>query len=129
MCTSYVPRKKRLIILDSLRGLAALIVCFHHFFVFNHGALQNIFSQKTYSTFSFISDLNLEAVLFFFVLSGFCIGLSTKGKNEFSRETLNNYLYRRFKRILPVFWIALAFTWFCGLLMNRLHLFDYSLRN
>jgi len=121
--------KERLIILDSLRGLAALIVCFHHIFKFNSIAFKGFFSKNFYFTMSFISNLNVEAVLFFFVLSGFCIGLSLKGSDLSIRENINQYFYRRFKRILPIYWIALIFTWFMGLATMQLQYPDYSWLN
>lgn len=119
--------KQRLIILDSLRGIAALIVCFHHLFIFNNVAFRHIFPASLFNVLAFISNLHLEAVILFFVLSGFCIGLSLRGADLSVKENINDYLYRRFKRILPIYWFSLAFTWLVGLFTLNLNLPDYSL--
>lgn len=123
------PFTKRLIILDSLRGLAAFIVLFHHFFKINNNYLKKILNKDIYEIFSFISSLNHESVIFFFLLSGFSIGLSLKSDNLISSTTLNNYIYRRLKRILPIYIFSLIITLFCGLLTNKLYSSDYSLYN
>ena len=85
---------KRLATLDSLRGLAALVVVFHHFMVFNTNAVQMLVPKTIHDIFLCVSDLNNEAVLFFFVLSGFSIGLAQKGKLISNRPAFNNYLYK-----------------------------------
>jgi peptidoglycan/LPS O-acetylase OafA/YrhL len=120
---------KRLETLDSLRGLAALIVVFHHFIVFNGEIIKDYIPKDINDIFHFISDLNTEAVFFFFVLSGFSIGLAQKGKLIESRIKLNFYLYKRFKRILPIYWLALFVTFVTGLLTNYILQPSYSLFN
>ena len=69
---------------------------------------------------AFISDLNTTAVLFFFFLSGFSICLSLKQQSGFNRETLNVYLYRRFKRIFPLYFFALFISFLAGLITHHL---------
>lgn len=120
---------KRLHFLDSLRGIAALLVVFHHFMVFNEKQLESWVSKPLLQIFRFISDLNVEAVLFFFVLSGFSIGLAQKGDFLDNKERTNNYFYKRFKRILPIYWLALAFAFFIGLLISNHKEASYSLNN
>lgn len=120
---------KRLQILDSLRGLAAMIVCFHHFFKINNDHFKTILSQRIYYIFDLISNTNQEAVIFFFVLSGFSIGLSLKDKRLDDADSINIYIYRRLKRILPIYWIAIALTLVLGFLMKQTHLADYSITN
>lgn len=120
---------KRLHFLDSLRGIAALLVVFHHFMVLNGKHLQLIVSKPLFQIFSFVSDLNVEAVLFFFVLSGFSIGLAQKGKFLKNGKETNTYFYKRFKRILPIYWLSLAFAIFIGLLINEALEPSYSISN
>ena len=79
--------------------------------------------------FHFLSELNVEAVLFFFVLSGFSIGLAQKGKLISSKTELHQYLHRRLKRIIPIYWLALLLALFIGLLTNRIHQPEYSFFN
>jgi len=109
---------KRIAILDSLRGLAALIVVFHHVFVYNIAALEQALEQVPWllSALNFVSNLNHLAVLFFFVLSGFAIALATQKLDLTQNQDTNVYLYRRFRRILPLYWIAIGFTCLIGML-------------
>jgi peptidoglycan/LPS O-acetylase OafA/YrhL len=104
----------RLFLLDSSRGLAALIVVYHHFFSHFHYVFVPL-KQKlpvVYSVLLFISNLNVEAVLFFFILSGFCIYLGSHRLDFNRRKNINTYLYKRFKRILPIYLLGLFYTYF-----------------
>lgn len=123
------PGSNRIVVLDSLRGLAAMIVCLHHFLFINSSYFGVYKGQSWYDILFRVSEYNKEAVLFFFVLSGFSIGLSLKNKAPDSPETTNEYLYRRFKRILPVYIIALLFTLLSGFVMHQAHLQNYSAWN
>lgn len=108
---------KRILILDSLRGIASLIVVFHHFFVYNSVSFEALCvkSDFLYDLATFISDQNQLAVIFFFALSGFVIYLATH-KLDFARKAdLNHYFYRRFRRILPLYWFAIVFTLIVGM--------------
>jgi len=107
---------KRIQFLDSLRGFAASIVVFHHFFVFFHDRLQEKINLQFYNVLSAISELNVHAVLFFFILSGFSINLSLKKTLPIGRENLNKYLFKRFNRILPLYWMAILFTLLLGII-------------
>lgn len=119
----------RLKILDSIRGMAALIVLFHHIFKLNKNALHKHLSTWLYNIFNFISDLNLEAVLLFFIISGFSIGLSTFKRPLKNKDSLNSYLYRRFKRILPIYWISIILSLLIGIVSKTLYLPDFTLKN
>ncbi|WP_147387962.1 acyltransferase family protein [Pelobium manganitolerans] len=123
------PTHRRMRFLDSLRGLAALVVVFHHFMVFNSGKLEQSLSAKAMRILHFISDLNVEAVLFFFVLSGFSIGLSQRGKLLRHRVAIKRYLYKRFRRIMPIYLMALALAAFVGFLAQALFKESYSFSN
>ena len=119
--------KKRYPILESLRGLASIIVLYHHTFKLNNEYIKRYTSENLYSILNFISELNYEAVLFFFILSGFSIGLSLRNKSLLKREVLNEYLYRRLKRIIPIYWLALILSCIAGLIMSKITMPDYSL--
>lgn len=95
---------QRIEFLDSLRGVAALIVTFHHVFILYKDDFDLIFSKNTIALFQFISERNFVAVLFFFVLSGFSIGLSLAAQRNVN---WGHYFKRRAQRILPIYWIAL----------------------
>ena len=99
-------RRGRIESLDVARGLAASIVVFHHVFSIWNEEFADFLNPIGYAICSFMSQLNLQAVLFFFVLSGFAIGLSVDSDAEV--QDWQRYAIRRSKRILPVYWIALA---------------------
>lgn len=120
---------KRLNTLDSLRGLAAIIVVFHHFMIFNDEKISQMVSSGCFVFFQYVSELNTEAVMFFFVLSGFSIGLAQKGKLIADQLALNHYLYKRFKRILPIYWCALLITLSIGLIIKEPIVGDYGFFN
>ena len=101
-------RGGRIEALDVARGLAASIVVFHHVFSMWEEEFASRLSSVGYGICSFISELNLLAVLFFFVLSGFAIGLSVDSDAE--AQDWQRYAARRSKRILPVYWLALALS-------------------
>ncbi len=68
----------------------------------------------------------LRPFFFFFILSGFSIRLSLGDTQSFDGVGLNNYLYRRFKRILPLYFIALVVTFTISLITHLVS--DSSLR-
>lgn len=119
---------KRIKILDSLRGLAAFVVVFHHVYT----RLPHLFiSFHSYlnKVFNIVSELNVEAVIFFFILSGFSIRLSLRNDIVMKKENINEYLYRRFKRILPLYFITLIITFLVGFIINQTHITDFSIKN
>lgn len=108
--------KKRLRYLDSWRGAAALIVLWHHIFVkFPH--LFQSWPSWLFDLGNLISNLNVESVIFFFLLSGISIGLSVDQKQNQSGFYRNYYLKRIF-RIVPIYWLALLIS---GLVFYREH--------
>ncbi|WP_460961005.1 acyltransferase family protein [Spirosoma litoris] len=119
----------RIIILDSLRGFCAMIVLFHHFFEINNFYFFYHFNKLAYRLLEQISHLNQEAVTFFFVLSGFSIGLSLKDKQLTQKLVINEYFYRRFKRILPIYWLSLLIAFLIGSLMGVVNGKEFSLFN
>jgi len=115
--------------LDSCRGLAASIVVFQHIFTRFGDLFIGLRQTKIYDLLAFISSLNVVAVLFFFLLSGFSIRLSLKNGMPVDRPLLNEYLYKRFKRILPLYVVALVFTFACGIAIHDINKADYGARN
>ena len=112
-----------------MRGLAALVVVFHHGYTRLPGLFQN-YPVWLLGISDYISGLNVQAVLFFFFLSGFSICLSIKNDFPVTVTHFNYYTYRRFKRILPLYYFAIAFTLLAGLLAQRVSgNDDFSTRN
>jgi len=110
----------RISVLDSLRGLAASIVVFHHVFYSTSffWELKNT-HYHLFMILDFISDLNQHSVFFFFILSGFCIQLSSSKMNFSLKKDLNTYFFKRFNRILPLYWFSLILTLLIGIAMYQ----------
>lgn len=122
---------KKLQLLESLRGVAALVVLFHHVFVIfrpRFAPLRNAVPWF-YEVLQFISDLNLLAVLFFFVLSGFVIQLSQQDADFRLPGRVKTYMIKRARRILPLYFLALAVTLLFGFLSDNLSDRSFSGRN
>jgi peptidoglycan/LPS O-acetylase OafA/YrhL len=98
-------------LLDFLRATAALLVLFAHtrdFYFLNIGevAQPGLFLKLFY----FITELGREAVVIFFVLSGFLIGGSLADSMQRGSFDLLRYLIARFVRIYIVYIPALVIT-------------------
>lgn len=104
--------------LDALRGGCATVVFLSHWHLwcgfapvgagqnFIHAFLQNCHEWLIFSTWP--TGGHHPAVLAFFVLSGFCIHYPAEwrlahGNPHFSA---GDYYWRRFLRIMPVYWVA-----------------------
>ena len=94
--------KKIIYELDGLRGVAALAVVFYHYTTrfsikFNSDIISNVINFK----------YGHYGVQLFFVISGFVIFMSIeKVKSPFE------FLYKRFVRLYPTFWMSLFLTFF-----------------
>jgi peptidoglycan/LPS O-acetylase OafA/YrhL len=111
-----VAQKHEFIAVDAARGLAAGIVLIHHLTVFFPDAFTTLLGYDTLAArgLGLLSDLNTEAVMLFFVVSGFCIRSSSL-RSDFARwDDVVYYGRRRFARIVPLYWFALAFTGLTG---------------
>ncbi|MGI8569262.1 MAG: acyltransferase family protein [Methylocella sp.] len=98
-------------LLDFLRAMAALLVLFAHsrasYFLYIEVADQEgVFLKLFY----FITDLGHQAVVLFFVLSGFLIGGSLADSMQRGSFDLVRYLIARFVRIFIVYLPALVIT-------------------
>ena len=121
---------QRIKILDSTRGLAAVVVLFHHVFTRFPHLFAGKFPASLLAFFQLVSDSNVEAVMLFFFLSGFCINLGLKNNMPVTAGSFNNYAYRRLKRILPLYYFAILFTFICGVLIQAINVNDdFSLKN
>jgi len=113
-----------------MRGIAAAIVVFHHTFT----RLPELFSGSIppwlWQIFEAVSEMNVQAVLFFFFLSGFSIRLSVRNELPVTPGAFNNYVYRRLKRIAPLYYFAIFFTFCAGMFTNSIAgNKDYSVLN
>lgn len=96
--------------LDALRGIAALVVFIHHVFVIFNDEVRSVVTGAAFAVLDVVQAQNKAAVLTFFVLSGYAIGLATRGREPVTRSALADYASRRARRILPLYWISLAWT-------------------
>jgi peptidoglycan/LPS O-acetylase OafA/YrhL len=112
---------QRIKILDSMRGMAATVIVFHH--TYTRFSFLYIDKEPTrlHLIFTFISNLNVQAVLFFFILSGFSICLSLKKGLPITKVLFNEYVYRRLRRILPLYYFAIVFTFISGLITHAIY--------
>ena len=86
--------------LDSLRGLAALMVVFQHFWEMNHASDDRLRPWWFFCA-------GHEAVIFFFVLSGFV--LSNQLRN-FKFTNYGQFILKRFFRIYPAYYVAILIS-------------------
>ncbi len=114
-----IESKNEFAAVDAARGLAAGIVLIHHLTAFFPGAFETVLGRDTPAAhaLSFLSDLNTEAVMLFFVVSGFCIRSSSRKADFLRRADVFHYGWRRFARIVPLYWFALAFTGAVGAIL------------
>jgi peptidoglycan/LPS O-acetylase OafA/YrhL len=98
---------------DALRGACAAVVAFHHARTLFRGVDAALLhaGPAWLAAARAIGARNTEAVILFFVLSGFSIRLSTEGRGLESREGLRQYFVRRARRVLPLYWLSLGLAW------------------
>ncbi|MGB8699478.1 MAG: acyltransferase [Thermosynechococcaceae cyanobacterium] len=105
--TSLPATRKKFDLLQSFRGLAALLVLFFHV----SGSLKN----KFHLTYSFNPcSTAWSGVDFFFVLSGFIIFYVHRFDIN-DRSKLKSFLIKRFIRLYPIYWLI-----FFGILLGHL---------
>lgn len=111
--------KKRIGVLDSFRGIAALSVVYYH--------LTHWFRQKHGHDFSEAYDFiyGSYAVYFFFIISGFVIFMTVE-----RCKSVTEFAYRRFIRLYPTYWICLIITgltiYFFGLPEDRPSITEFA---
>jgi len=115
------PRAKNWVkSLDALRGFAALYVVMNHIAVLSlipykfigHNPVSHI--TKLFSALMLGFSFGHQAVIVFFVLSGFCIHYRIASGFNAGRHNakldVKDYFARRAKRILPPYYFAIVFT-------------------
>ncbi len=92
--------KSRILPLDGLRTFAALGVVWIHIWSFYNNPALLLFGIDFYKAIAFVGN----GVDFFFVISGFCMYLMID--KNFSSKAYFNFLYKRFIRIAPAFFVS-----------------------
>lgn len=90
--------------LEALRGFAALVVVLHHAFIHKH-VVDPAYAPPTKWLYTFPGH---SAVLVFFILSGYVIGLTNQV--AITRSTIGPYLRKRLVRLYPIYAISLLLT-------------------
>ena len=112
--TGVQTAHERLVHLDLLRGLSALLVMAGHLraFVFeNYGALTPAQNGFVVKIFYLVTGLGSYAVLAFFALSGFLVGGKALNDIFCGRFSWHDYLLKRLTRLWIVIFPALVFTY------------------
>jgi len=102
--------KKHIVILDFLRGIAALLVVFGHTrsMIFLDYTPTNLLFEKFFYA---VTSLGHQAVILFFVLSGFFISRSVVNNDAIDKFSWFNYFVKRLTRLWCVLIPALFLTY------------------
>jgi len=106
---------KKLDKLEAIRGIAALYVVIHHLF-------NNTTFLKGYS-FSFLFIFGQEAVILFFILSGFVIEYSFSKTKD---KSFNTYFFKRFNRIYIPLLLVFAANFLIFYYQGKIGSFDFK---
>ncbi len=105
--------KHRLVHLDCLRGLAALLVVVEHLRAFLFVPFAQLKAPGILAKgFYLVTGLGHQAVMIFFVLSGYLVGGSVIGALQSGKWSWREYLLRRMSRLWVVLIPALLLTLF-----------------
>ncbi len=90
----------RVINLDYLRGIMAFSIMIYHYSYY--GGWNNL--DPNY----LINKLSIYGVIIFFILSGMSLFLAYKNFNFLIFKNILLFIYKRFSRILPLFWLVIC---------------------
>jgi len=108
---SSIKNQHKFYAIDSLRGIAALMVIFQHFWEMNH------ISDERLRPWLFFCAGH-EAVILFFVLSGFVLSHQLR---EFQLKQYKSFLTKRFIRIYPVYYVSIVLSVVIFFYLNSYH--------
>jgi len=112
---SFRPAK-RVMLVESARGAAAVYVCLGHLIMVGHFAELVKWGKFIFYPLSF----GQEAVYLFFFLSGFSIHYSNLSRPLESLNGTVHYYYLRLRRIYPIFLMAVGLALLLGVITSRL---------
>lgn len=101
-----MTKTDRYLSLDILRTILAItVVCFHAFNCYPEVFDKQFSFHNNYFNYHFPGHIR---VLIFFCLSGYLISLHTPKLND--KASITSYIKKRLMRILPIYFMAIAFT-------------------
>src|SRR5436190_23565245 len=110
-----MPQQQRAVtwpFVDMVRASSALLVMFGHVRFFHFQGIANVADPGPFTMFFYlVSGLQHEAVVLFFVISGFLVGGPIVGDISSRRFDAWRYLVNRFVRIYIVFVPSLVLVW------------------
>jgi peptidoglycan/LPS O-acetylase OafA/YrhL len=107
---------KRVLLVECARGAAAVYVCLGHVNIIGH--LAESFKWGKYLFYPL--NFGQEAVYLFFFLSGFSIHYSSHNRPLETIGGIGHYYYLRFRRIYPIFLIAVGLSIALGIFTSFL---------
>jgi peptidoglycan/LPS O-acetylase OafA/YrhL len=111
---SETLKAKRILVIDALRGIAALGVMFYHFYTADIFVKKTEIVWETPESFLLLPlKFGFSGVYLFFVISGFCIHLRWVKEQlaQTNEQSLDFFAFwkRRFRRLYPAYLAALCF--------------------
>lgn len=112
----------RYVFLDAGRGLAALVVLWHHVMVFYGRSIDELLAGVPAISIAAhaVSGWNTLAVAFFFVISGWSIQISTRRLSAGDLGlSWRSYMRHRVRRIVPIYCMALVWSFLMTMTLQR----------
>lgn len=102
-----IEAKKKILSIEAIRGFAAIYVMLGHIVLLFQ---PYVFFPEYKFICKTIFGYGHQAVLLFFIVSGFSITYSSSNINIYDKYKIKEYLFKRFRRIYPLFFIALLIS-------------------
>ncbi len=97
---------KRLLYIDSLRGISAIAVAYFHLLLYmkKFGLIKNYFDHYLAILITDFFGLGKIAILIFFMISGFVIPFSI---TKYRAHNMKRFIITRFFRLYPAYWLSI----------------------
>jgi len=99
--------KKKILAIEAIRGFAAIYVMFGH--VIQLYQPYSFFPEYRFAVKTLFGYGN-EAVILFFIVSGFSIHYSSSSIAFSQKESIKKYVFKRFRRIYPLYLLSLIIS-------------------